>query len=260
MTSRSVIPIKNATEIEHMRQSGHALRSILDELRGMAQPGVTTREIDVRAGELIKAKGGKSPFLNYRGFPGNICVSVNEEVVHGIGGSRRIQYGDVVKIDAGLILNGWVSDSAITVPVGEIDPAVAKMLVASEESLMVGIAQARAGNRVHDISAAIEQYVVKRGYSVVREFVGHGVGRQLHEEPQVPNYGRAGTGAKLKAGMTICIEPMVNLGRPEVKILADGWTVVTTDGKPSCHVEHTVLITEDEPEILTCLGTTESKS
>lgn len=243
-----------------MRESGHALRRILEELRGMAQPGVTTREIDLRAAELIKACGGKSPFLNYRGFPGYICISVNEEVVHGIGGARRIQYGDIVKLDAGLILNGWLADTATTVAVGEVDPAVVRMLEASEQSLAVGIEKARAGNRVHDISAAIEQYVVTRGYSVVREFVGHGIGRQLHEEPQVPNYGRAGTGAKLKPGMTICIEPMVNLGTPEVKILADGWTVVTTDKKPSCHFEHTVLITEDEPEILTCLTTTESKS
>ncbi len=255
--SRYVIPIKSPSDIEGMRKSGKALRAILEELRHKAQPGVTTREIDEYAAELIKARGGTSPFLHYRGFSGNICISVNEEVVHGIGGSRRIQYGDVVKLDVGILLNGWVTDTATTVAVGEIKPEVAKMLQASEESLTAGIAEARDGNRVHDISAAIEQYVSKRGYSVVREFVGHGVGRQLHEEPQVPNYGRAGTGPNLKAGMIICIEPMVNLGRPEVKILADGWTVVTTDGKPSCHFEHTVLITEDEPEILTCLETTE---
>lgn len=260
MTSRSVIPIKNASEIQQMRQCGHHLREILNELRKMAQPGITTRDIDVRAGELIKEKGGKSPFLNYRGYPGHVCVSVNEEVVHGIGGARRLQYGDLVKIDGGLTLNGWVTDSATTVAVGEPKPEWAKLMQVTEESMIEGIAQARAGNKVHDISAAIEQYVIKRGFSVVREFVGHGVGRQLHEEPQVPNYGRAGTGAKLKPGMTICIEPMVNLGRPEVKILADGWTVVTTDGKPSCHFEHTVLITEDEPEILTCLATTDLKS
>lgn len=257
MTSRSVIPIKRANEIEQMRKSGRAVRAILEELRSRVKPGVTTREIDEQAARLIAAHGGKSPFLNYRGFPGHICISVNEEVVHGIGGSRRIQYGDVVKLDVGLMLDGWVGDTATTVAVGEIDPAVARMLEASQQSLAAGIDKARPGNRVHDISAAIEQHVVSRGYSVVREFVGHGVGRQLHEEPQVPNYGRAGTGAKLKPGMTLAIEPMVNLGRPEVRVLADGWTVVTTDGKPSCHFEHTVLITEDEPEILTCLGTKE---
>jgi methionyl aminopeptidase len=257
--SRSVISIKSPSDIEGMRKSGKALRSVLEELTAKVVPGVTTRELDQMAADMIKARGGKSPFLNYRGFKGNICISLNEEVVHGLGGFRRVQYGDIVKLDMGIVIDGWVADMATTVRVGEVKPEVAKLWQATQESLLVGIEQARPGNHVHDISAAVEQYVEKRGFSVVREFVGHGIGRELHEEPQVPNYGRAGTGPKLKPGMTICIEPMVNLGVPEVKILGDGWTVVTADGKPSCHFEHTVLITEDEPEILTCLETNGSK-
>jgi methionyl aminopeptidase len=248
-----VIPIKTASEIERMRDSGRAVREVLEAVRGTIQPGVTTREIDRLAADLIAKKGGKSPFLGYRGFPGTICISVNDEVVHGIGGARRIQYGDVVKVDIGIILNGWVGDTATTVPVGAVDPAWQRLLDRTERALAVGIEKARAGNRLGDLCHAIEEYVAQSGYSVVREFVGHGVGRQLHEEPQVPNYGKRGSGPKLKAGMTIAIEPMVNMGRAEVRVLADGWTVVTRDGKPSAHFEHTVLITEDEPEILTCL-------
>jgi methionyl aminopeptidase len=200
---------------------------------------------------LIQKSGGKSAFLNYRGFPGNICISINEEVVHGIGGTRRIQYGDIVKLDVGIVLDGWVGDTATTVPVGAVDPDVARLLEVTQRALAKGVEQARAENRVGDISAAIENFVVKNGFSVVREFVGHGVGRCLHEEPQVPNYGQAGRGPKLKPGMTLAIEPMVNAGQGEVRVLADGWTVVTRDGKPSAHFEHTVLVTENEPEILT---------
>src|SRR6202000_3415851 len=173
-------------------------------------------------------------------------------IVHGIGGARRVQYGDIVKLDIGIVLRGWVGDTATTLPVGEIPAATARLLEKTQEALTIGIGQARAGNRVHHISEAIENFVVANGYSVVREFVGHGVGRTLHEEPHVPNYGRE-IKAKLKPGMTIAIEPMVNMGRAQVRVLADGWTVVTNDGKPSSHFEHTVLITEDEPEILTVL-------
>jgi methionyl aminopeptidase len=254
-----VIPIKSASDIEQMRESCRAVREILEEVRGMIEPGITTREVDRHAAKLIAARGGKSPFLNYRGFPGNICISVNEEVVHGIGGARKIRYGDIVKIDIGIILNGWVGDTATTVPVGVIDPKVQKLLDCTEQALAEGISHARAGGRLGDVSSSIENFVVKNGFSVVREFVGHGVGRQLHEEPQVPNYGRKGSGPKLKPGMVMAIEPMVNLGRAEVRVLADGWTVVAKDGLPSAHFEHTVLITEDEPEILTCLKATVSK-
>jgi methionyl aminopeptidase len=247
-----VIPIKKPAEIEGMRRAGASVATVLEQVRAFVAPGLTTREIDVFAAERIAEADAKSAFLGYRGFPGNICISVNEEVVHGIGGSRRLQVGDIVKLDVGIVKDGWIGDTATTVPVGVIDPQAGKLLAVTQESLMHGLAQARNGNRVGDISHAVEEHVVRHGFSVVREFVGHGVGRRLHEEPQIPNYGRAKTGEKLKAGMTLAIEPMVNLGRPEVRILADGWTVVATDGKKSSHFEHVVLVTEGEPEILTC--------
>jgi len=177
---------------------------------------------------------------------------VNEEVVHGIGGKRKLAYGDIVKLDVGILLDGWVGDTAVTVPVGAIEPATAALLARTEKSLFAGIEKARAGNRLGDISAAIEACVREGGYTVVREFVGHGVGRTLHEEPQIPNYGRPGSGPLLRPGMTLAIEPMVNMGRCDVRILRDGWTVVAVDGKPSSHFEHTVLVTEGEAEILTC--------
>jgi len=255
-----MIPIKTPAEIEQMREACHAVYRIREELRDALVPGVTTRDIDQLAAKLIKETGGKSAFLGYRDFPGHICISVNEEVVHGIGGSRRVQYGDVVKIDVGIVLNGWVGDTALSIPVGEIDPETAKLLAATEEALEKGIAQARPGNQVKDIGKAVEACVSGYGFSVVREFVGHGVGRKLHEEPHVPNYPAPGRSPKLKPGMVLAIEPMVNMGRPEVRILADNWTVVTDDGKPSSHFEHTVLVTEDEPEILTCPEMIGSKS
>lgn len=247
-----MIPLKTAQDLEGMRRSCQAVSQILSEVSAKVAPGVTTREIDEYAAELLAKAGGKSAFLGYRGFPGNICISVNEEVVHGIGGNRRLCYGDAVKLDIGIILDGWVGDSAMTVPVGAVEPSVERLLRCTEESLHKGIEQARAGNRLGDIGAAIEKWVAKGGYTVVREFVGHGVGRKLHEEPQIPNYGKPGTGPKLKPGMTLAIEPMVNMGRCEVRILSDGWTVETIDKKPSAHFEHTVLVTETEPEILTC--------
>lgn len=246
-----MIPIKNSAEIEAMRKSCQAVAEIREQLAAMVAPGVTTGEIDRCAADLIKKKGGTSAFLNYRGFPGNICVSVNEEVVHGIGGDRKLLYGDVVKLDVGIVLNGWVGDTAVSVAVGAVSSEVDALMRRTQEALHAGIAQAREGHRVGDICAAIENHVCSQGYSVVKEFVGHGVGRKLHEEPQIPNYGRAGTGPKLKAGMTLAIEPMVNMGRADVKVLKDGWTVVALDGKPSAHYEHTILVTEGEPEILT---------
>jgi methionyl aminopeptidase len=246
------VPIKNAEEIKAMRLSGQAARQVLENLSKALAPGVTTGEIDRLAAKLIAEMGGRSPFLNYKNFPGHICISVNEEIVHGIGGSRRIQYGDIVKLDVGIILNGWVGDTAATFPVGAINPAVTRLLEKTQEALAVGIRQAIAGNQVADISEAIETFVVAAGYSVVRDFVGHGVGRQLHEEPHVPNYGKK-VKTRLLPGMTLAIEPMVNLGRADIRQLADGWTVVTADGSPSSHFEHTVLITEGQPEILTCV-------
>lgn len=246
-----MIPIKRGHEIEAMRVAGRIASEIVQKLSALIQPGVTTREVDAAAANLIAAAGCQSAFLGYRGFVGNICISINEEVVHGIGGSRKIQYGDIVKIDCGVIKDGWVGDTATTVPVGLVDEKVMRLLVVTEEILHDAIKLVRAGRRLGDMCAAIEHQVEENGYSVVREFVGHGVGRKLHEEPQVPNYGRKGSGPKLKPGMTLAIEPMVNLGRAGVRILEDGWTVVTADGLPSAHFEHTVLVTEDDPEILT---------
>jgi methionyl aminopeptidase len=245
------IPIKNSQEIEKMRLACRVASEVLERTGGLIQPGVTTAEIDRAAASFMVEAKVRSAFLNYRGFPGNICISVNDEVVHGIGGSRRIQYGDIVKLDIGVVLNGWVGDTATTIPVGVIDPPVQRLLQVTEEALSIAITFATEGRRLGDMCSAIEDEIVANGYSVVREFVGHGVGRKLHEEPQVPNYGRKGTGPRLKAGMVLAIEPMVNMGAGSVKILSDGWTVVTADGKPSAHFEHSVLITKGPPEILT---------
>jgi methionyl aminopeptidase len=247
-----MIPIKTAGEQDAMRTSCRAASEILQELTERAQPGITTGELDEMAAELIRRRGGKSPFHGYRGFPGHTCLSVNEEVVHGIGGRRKLLYGDIIKIDCGIVLDGWVGDTAATAAVGAVAPETMRLMQKTEESLHSGIEQARTGNRLGDICSAIQCFVEDAGYSVVREFVGHGVGRSLHEEPQIPNYGRPGSGPRLKPGMTLAIEPMVNMGGAAVRILSDGWTVVTSDGQPSAHYEHTVLVTEGEPEILTC--------
>jgi len=245
------IPIKNDREIERMRESCGAASEVLDRVTSLIRPGITTREIDQAAGDYMAALGCKSAFLGYRGFPGNCCISLNEEVVHGIGGPRRIQYGDIVKLDIGVIKDGWVGDTATTVAVGAIDARVQRLLQVTESTLDMAITYCLAGRRLGDLCSAIEDEIGAHGYTVVKEFVGHGVGRKLHEEPQVPNYGRAGSGPKLKPGMTIAIEPMVNMGGAPVRVLPDKWTVVTVDGKPSAHFEHTVLITKAEPEILT---------
>jgi methionyl aminopeptidase len=245
------IPIKNEREIEKMRLACRSASDVLDRVAGLVRPGLTTGEIDQAAADFIAELGCKSAFLGYRGFPGNICISLNEEVVHGIGGNRRIQYGDIVKLDIGVVKDGWVGDTATTVPVGMVDEKVQRLLTVTEATLELAIKYVQAGRRLGDMCAAIEDEIVANGYTVVREFVGHGVGRKLHEEPQVPNYGRPGSGPKLKPGMTLAIEPMVNMGSGGVKVLDDKWTVVTLDGKPSAHFEHTVLVTKGEPEILT---------
>ncbi len=247
-----MIPIKSDREIVKMREAGRAAGGVLSKLCALIRPGISTGDIDAAAADFIAEAGCKSAFLGYRGFPGQICISVNEGVVHGIGNARRIQYGDIVKIDVGVIKNGWVGDTATTVPVGVVDPNVQKLLQVTEGSLKIAISHAIAGKRLGDLCASIEDEVIANGYTVVREFVGHGVGRKLHEEPQVPNFGRRGSGPKLKAGMTLAIEPMVNLGKSAVRVLDDRWTVVTSDGKPSAHFEHTVLVTEGEAEVLTC--------
>ncbi len=245
------IPIKSERDIEKMRLACRAASEVLDRVSALVHPGITTGEIDQAAADLMADAKCTSAFLGYRGFPGNICISLNEEVVHGIGGRRKIQYGDVVKLDIGVVKDGWVGDTATTVPVGMIDEKLQRLLTVTEATLELAITYAHSGRRLGDLGAAVEDEVTANGYSVVREFVGHGVGRKLHEEPQVPNYGRRGTLEKLKPGMTIAIEPMVNMGGSAVKVLEDKWTVVTLDGKPSAHFEHTVLITKGEPEILT---------
>ena len=258
-----MIPIKNAKEIEKMRQACRTASNILDRVRDLVRPGVTTKEVDDAAADFMSEAHVKSAFLGYRlghrVFPGNICISLNDEVVHGIGSQRRIQYGDIVKLDIGIIEDGWVGDNATTVPVGIIDERTDQLLRVTENALARAISAAREGRRLGDICAEIEDEARRAGFSVVREFVGHGVGRKMHEEPQIPNYGKRGSGPKLKAGMTLAIEPMINIGMSEVRLLDDGWTVRTADGMPSAHFEHTVLITKDEPEILTWRAKTQLK-
>jgi methionyl aminopeptidase len=250
-----MIPIKNAKEIEKMRQACHTASDILDRVRDLIRPGVTTKEVDQAAADFMNDAGVKSAFLGYRlghrVFPGSICISLNDEVVHGIGSQRRIQYGDIVKLDIGIVEDGWVGDNATTVPVGIIDERTDLLLRVTENALARAIRAAHDGRRLGDISAEVEDEARHNGLSVVREFVGHGVGRKMHEEPQIPNYGKRGSGPKLKAGMTLAIEPMINIGASEVRLLEDGWTVCTADGLPSAHFEHTVLITKNDPEILT---------
>ena len=246
-----MIPIKSAAEIQRMRRACAAAAEVLHRVATLVVPGCTTGDLNDAAGAMIAALQGKSPFLGYRGYPGNICVSVNEEVVHGIPGKRRIQYGDIVSLDVGIILDGYVGDNATTVAVGVVKPRIQELLQVTEKALLAGISKARVGSRVGEISFAVQSVVEAHGFAVVREFVGHGVGRKLHEDPQIPNYGRATDGPKLKSGMTLAIEPMINAGTFEVQMLSDGWTVVTADGAPSAHFEHTVLVTDGEPEILT---------
>lgn len=248
-----MIPIKSPEQIKRMRVACNAAAEILRTVAALVQPGRTTAELNEAAAELIKKYGGKSPFLGYKGYPGHICVSVNEEVVHGIPSKRRVQYGDIVSLDVGIILDGFVGDNAATIAAGLVEPRTEALLRVTEQALYAAIDMARAGNRVGDISHAVQTTVESQGFSVVREFVGHGIGKKMHEEPQIPNYGRPGEGPKLKPGMTLAIEPMINAGTGEVMMLSDGWTVVTADGLPSAHFEHTVLVTEEDAEILTWL-------
>lgn len=250
-----MIPIKSAREIDKMRLACRTASDVLEKVSELIRPGISTREIDQAAADLMSEAGVRSAFLGYRlghrVFPGNICISLNDEIVHGIGSQRRIQYGDIVKLDIGVVQDGWVGDTAATIPVGMIDERVEKLLAVTQSALQLAIGHAHAGDRLGDLCAAIEDEAMRSHFSVVREFVGHGVGRKLHEEPQIPNYGKRGSGPRLKPGMTLAIEPMINLGGAGVRLLEDGWTVCTSDGLPSAHFEHTVLITNDEPEILT---------
>ncbi len=251
VSRRTRIPIKSPREIEFMRTAGGIASTILQALAKEVIPGRTTGEIDKLAAEMMREHDCKSAFLGYRGFPGYTCISVNEEVVHGIGGPRKIQPGDIVKIDVGIVKSGFIGDNATTVAAGDIPMETKRLLAATEQSLYEAISHARAGRRLSDLCGSVEDFVKPKGFTIVREFVGHGVGRRLHEEPQVPNYRPAGKSPTLLPGMTLAIEPMVNAGVPTVRILDDGWTVITEDRKASAHFEHTVLITTGEPEILT---------
>lgn len=247
-----MIILKSERDLEAMRPACSVAGTVLEEVAAFVQPGVTTQDVDEFAASRIKHFGAKSAFLGYRKYPCQICISVNDQVVHGLAGPRTLRFGDIVSLDVGVIYNGFIGDTARTVAVGGCDVTAQKLMDVGEKALYEGIAQAVAGKRVIDISRAIQNRVEGNGFSVVREFVGHGVGRSMHEEPQVPNFVDGKASPKLRPGMTLAIEPMVNAGSPDVKILNDGWTVVTQDGSLSAHFEHTVLITESEPEILTC--------
>jgi len=246
------IKFKSEDDLKLMRPACAVAAEILDEIGAFIKPGITTRQVDDFAAAQIKLRGGKSAFLGYRKYPCHTCISVNDEVVHGLAGERELHFGDIVSVDVGVSCKGFIGDNARTFAVGGCGVLAQRLLDVTEQALYLGIAAAVPGNRVTDISRAIQDYVEGNGFSVVREFVGHGVGRIMHEEPQVPNFVDRKMNDKLRAGMTLAIEPMVNAGQPQVKILKDGWTVVTQDGSLSAHFEHTVLITGGEPEILTC--------
>ncbi|MET0262405.1 MAG: type I methionyl aminopeptidase [Rariglobus sp.] len=251
-----MIPIKNKEGIARMRESCAIAALVLKELKELVRPGITTYDLDQAARDLIARQGARSACYGYqigsRRFPAYTCLSVNEEVVHGIGSLKRVlRDGDVVSLDVVLEYKGYIGDNATTVPIGTVTPKVAELLKVSEEALYLGIKQAVVGNRIGDISHAIQTYVEAHGFGVVRDLVGHGVGVSMHEEPQIPNFGRKNSGDKIKPGMTLAIEPMVNLGTYRTKTLSDGWTIVSSDNSPSAHFEHTVLTTENGPEILT---------
>jgi methionyl aminopeptidase len=246
-----VIVCRSAAELERMREAGRLVGEVLTALQSTVAPGITTAELDHVAEKMIVKAGGTPAFKGYHGYPATICSSINEEVIHGIPSNRVLEEGDVVSIDVGAELGGYYGDSAITVPVGRVSEEAATLLRVTEESLFKAIACVRPGGRVSDIGHAVQQHVESYGFSVVREFVGHGIGQRMHEEPQVPNYGEPGRGPRLAEGMVLAIEPMVNAGKPAVKVLADGWTAVTKDRRLSAHFEHTVAVTAGEPWILT---------
>ncbi len=248
----ATVELKSPKEIALMREAGSIVAYTLRVLSEHAQPGITTAELDKIAASEIAKKGALPAFLNYRGFPATLCVSVNDEVVHGIPKADKVlKNGDIVSLDFGVIVKGYFADAAVTVPVGKVTPQVQQLVTATKQSLEKGIDQMHPDKRIGDISSAVQAWVEAKGFSVVRSFVGHGIGRALHEDPPVPNFGRAGTGLRLAPGMVLAVEPMVNLGSHDVRILDDGWTAVTRDGKWSAHFEHTIAVTQDGPEILT---------
>jgi methionyl aminopeptidase len=246
-----VIVCKSPSELEKMREANALVAQVLWELANLVAPGVTTAELDAAAEKAVRAAGAEPAFKGYRGYPATLCASINEQVVHGIPSKRELASGDIVSLDMGVRLKGFYGDSAITVPVGTVSEDVKTLLRVTQEALERGIAQVRIGGRISDIGHAIQQHVEAHGFSVVREFVGHGIGSALHEEPQIANYGEPGRGPRLAEGMTLAIEPMVNMGKPAVRLLADGWTAVTRDGSLSAHFEHTVAVTKNGPLLLT---------
>ena len=247
-----MIVVRSREELEKMREAGRLVGEVLTELAALVTPGITTSELDTVAEKRIAAAGATPAFKGYHGYPATICASINEEVIHGIPSGRRVlNEGDIISIDVGAVLEGYFGDSAITLPVGQVSEDAARLLRATEESLYKAIEVVKPGARVSDIGHAVQRHVEASGFSVVREFVGHGIGQKMHEEPQVPNYGEPGRGPRLAEGMVLAIEPMVNAGKPAVKVLADGWTAVTRDGSLSAHFEHTVAVTADGPWILT---------
>lgn len=246
-----MIIIKTQDEVEKIARACKIVAEILNALKEIVKPGITTKDIEVFVDKTIAERGAVAAFRGYRNYPSSVCTSVNDQVVHGIPSGLRLKEGDILSVDLGIYLEGFYGDGAVTFPVGRISPSAERLLRVTEEALYIGIEKARPGNRVSDISSSIQRYVESHGYSVVRTFVGHGIGRSLHEEPQVPNFGAPGQGPRLREGMTLAIEPMVNEGTYEVRILDDGWTAVTADGKLSAHYEHTVVITRNGARILT---------
>ena len=248
-----MITRKSAEEIDRMRRAGRLVGHALSTLVETVRPGITLLELDAQAERVIRGGGGIPSFLGYHGFPATLCLSPNDWIVHGIPNGYVLQDGDILSIDCGAIVDGWHGDAAVTVPVGQVDDAARRLIETTERAMWAGIAQVRAGNRLSDIGHAVEKVAAAPGYGVVREYVGHGIGTRMHEEPQVPNYGRPGRGLRLEVGLALAIEPMVNEGSPESRVLDDGWTVVTRDGSRSAHFEHTVAITPQGPEVLTLL-------
>ncbi|HSK69370.1 MAG TPA: type I methionyl aminopeptidase [Candidatus Limnocylindria bacterium] len=248
-----MITIKNAAQLDKMRAAGRLLHSVLTRVRGAIRPGETTSAVDAFAEELIRRAGAVPSFLHYRGYPATICASIDDEVVHGIPSDRRVlREGSILSVDCGLVLDGWQADSAFTVGVGEISPEKRRLIEVTEQCFFVGARMARAGNRVGDIGQAVQQLAESNGYGVVRDLTGHGIGRSMHEDPTVPNFGEAGQGARLRAGMTLALEPMIAMGGWQVQVDGDGWTVRTRDGSACAHHEHTIAVREDGlPEILT---------
>lgn len=246
-----MISLRSNSEVELIRRAGRIVGSTLEILRKAIRPGVSTKELDNIAREEILRQDGYPAFKNYRSFPGNICTSINEAIVHGVPSSRRVKKGDIISIDIGVKFREYYADAAITVPVGEVSPEAQRLIRVTKDALYAGIENARPGKRLSDLSSSIQRLVESNGFSVVRAFVGHGIGREIHEEPEIPNYGKPGIGPRLERGMVLAIEPMVNAGTFEIEVLNDGWTAVTKDRKLSAHFEHTITVTDNDPEVLT---------